>query len=364
MKQGLDLVALATEIQRQNTTKKDIVASTAHMQVEVVDGKPRLHVGNGDGYDFSINKIGHQQIARHTGIPAAYYDKMADEEPHLLAKNVNTWLHKQHDKAPKRLVRTVDNTVRAFLSDSFRPLENADLAEAVLPPLLELGVEILSCQITESRMYIKAVDSRILKDVPSGRKIGDGSHVFFDTCSPAITISNSEVGMGRLLVETGIFTKVCTNLATIETSIAKRHLGAKHEIADNLVELLSDATRRLTDRALWAQVGDVVKGAFEEARFKALTDKLSGLAEQKIEGDPVKVVNLTAKRFGLTGEEGTSILRHLIEGGDLTRYGLFNAVTRTAEDLPDYDRASEFERLGGKVIELPSSEWQELARAA
>jgi len=34
------------------------------------------------------------------------------------------------------------------------------------------------------------------------------------------------------------------------------------------------------------------------------------------------------------------LLRHLIEGGDLSQYGLINAVTRTAEDAKFYDRAS------------------------
>lgn len=362
MKQGLSIVELATELHRQQSTKKDIVASTEHMQVVVPYGTKATRLEIGKELDFGINDIGHKQIAAEVGIPAQYYNRMREEAPELLANNVNTWFRNQ----PKeRMVRTLDGDARAFLSDKFRPLENSDLAEAVLPPLLELGVEVLSCNVTATKLYIKAVDKRILADVPSGRRIGDGSHVFFDTVSPAIVISNSEVGMGALSVETSIFTKVCTNLATIGQTVRKTHLGAKHEIADGLYGLLSDQTRRLTDAALWGQVRDVVKGAFEEARFRALVDeKLLGLSEQKIEGDPIKVVDLSAKRFGLTEGEKTSVLRHLIEGGDLSRYGLFNAVTRSAEDLDDYDRASDFEKLGGKIIELPRNEWQELARAA
>ena len=41
------------------------------------------------------------------------------------------------------------------------------------------------------------------------------------------------------------------------------------------------------------------------------------------------------------------MLRHLIEGGDLSAYGLVNAVTHFAQDVDDYDRATEFEALGG-----------------
>src|SRR5262249_40687809 len=86
--------------------------------------------------------------------------------------------------------------------------------------------------------------------------------------------------------------------------------------------------------------------------------------DEGLEGDPVKVVELTAKRFGMTEDEGKSVLRYLIQGGDLSRFGLFNAVTRTAEDLESYDRATEFERFGGEIVELKRNEWAELQEAA
>jgi hypothetical protein len=229
-----------------------------------------------------------------------------------------------------------------------------------------LGVQILSCEITERRLYIKAVDERINRDVPTGKnKMGDGSHVIFDTCCPGIIISNSEVGSGQLSVETSVWTRACTNLAIFKQhSMKRRHVGARHEISDGLVELLSDETRALTDRAIWAQVSDVVRGAFDEARFGARIESMSAMSAQPIEGDPVKVVELAAKSLGANDAERPSILRHLIEGGDLTRYGLFNAITRTAEDLGDYDRATDFERMGGELIELAPTEWRRIALAA
>jgi hypothetical protein len=41
--------------------------------------------------------------------------------------------------------------------------------------------------------------------------------------------------------------------------------------------------------------------------------------------------------------------------------GLANAVTRTGEDVPDYDRATEREAAGGRVIELSPADWKSLA---
>ena len=42
---------------------------------------------------------------------------------------------------------------------------------------------------------------------------------------------------------------------------------------------------------------------------------------------------------------------------------MLNAVTRTAEDIESYDRATEIERLGSSVLYLPTSTWREVATA-
>jgi hypothetical protein len=53
----------------------------------------------------------------------------------------------------------------------------------------------------------------------------------------------------------------------------------------------------------------------------------------------------------------------LIRGGDLTQYGLSNAVTQMSQDIEDYDRASDLERMGGQIIELPKSDWHTISIA-
>jgi len=357
MKLGRNLQELAIEVKRQRDAKLDIVAPTDRMFLQD-DGK---HLLVGDKYEFDINDLAHEQIATYAGIPGRYYNRMRDEAPDLLSNNVNKWFRMY--PAP-RMTRVLDGRLRAFLSDSYRPLENYELLEAALEPLSEMGVEIVSSEITEKRLYIKAVDKAIERDVPSGRKIGDGSHVFFDTVSPAVFISNSEVGLGALTIESGVLHKMCTNLAMMSSGMRKRHLGGTIAAGEDVRQLLTDETRRATDRAVWMQVRDVVKGAFEEAKFDAHVQKLSGLAAQPISGDPIKVVDLSAKRLEMNEGERSSVLRHLIEGGDLTRYGLYNAVTRTAQDLASYDRASEFERFGGEIVELPRVDWERMAEAA
>lgn len=365
MKIGRSLTELAQEIERQQHAKADFVAKTDAIGIVVEDNDLRLDLGAPDRV-FPVSDLAHQQVAEFAGIPKPYYDRMRKEAPELLKNNVEEWFTRY---PAARMVRTLDQSTRAFLSDSYRPLENYDLAEAVLPTLMENQLEIMSCEITERRLYIKAVDPRITRDVPTGRKIGDGSHVFFDTCSPAIIISNSEVGYGRLSVESGVFTKVCTNLATIaKGGMKKTHIGSRTLLGDQAIQnidaMLSSETRKATDKAVWLQVRDVVKAAFDEAVFTARCAELGAMVDDKIEGDVVKLVDLSARKFGLTDLVKGAVQRHLIEGADLSRYGLFNAITRTARDQTSYDDASELERLGGKIIELGKREWRELAMDA
>lgn len=365
MKTGKSLQDLAAEIERRAALKKDFVAPAQRLEMTSTGDNVRLSIGADQG--FAVNATAHDQIGTYTGIPAKYYDRMLAEDPTLLARNVNTWLQKAEGE--KRMVRTLDGTARAFLSDKYRPLENEDLAQSVLPVIMDLGLDVMSCEITDRRFYLKVVDSAVTRELgKTGNAWGDGQHKILRmrTASPAVTISNSEVGQGALSVLGGLYDGFCSNLATFgERSVRKYHVGSKiTTAADEIYAMLSDQTRAATDRALWMQLRDTVKIAFDRAKFDQLVDKVEGTAADVIEGDPVKVVSLASKKFGATEEEGKSILRHLIEGGSLTRFGLYNAVTRASQDIESYDRATDFEGIGGKIIELPKSEWQTLAKAA
>lgn len=362
MKTGKSLVQLAQELEARKAAKKDYIADTRQLDAHIGANNVPMILMPSQNSAFTIGPVAHDQLAQRLGIPTKYYDKMVAEAPELWQRNVNHWLHAD---AQRRMVRTMDGTVRAFLSDRYRPLENEDLAEVILPAMQKLDLMLLSCEITERRMYIKAVDRRILKDVPTGRSMGDGSHVFFDTMSPAITISNSEIGLGSLSIETGVWTHLCTNLAVVgQKSLKKYHVGARAEVSDEVYALLTDQTKKLSDAATWSQVRDVVQAAFDPAQFDATVAMIGETSKNKIEGNPIKAIEVLGQRLTLSNDEQTSVLKHLIAGGDLTQYGLFNAVTRTAEDLADYDRATEFEKFGGAVVELRGSDWAELARAA
>jgi len=363
MKQGRTLTDLAAELDRQHKVKTDYVADTRRVHLT---GTGTMILERVDG-EFAIRDTAHAQIAEHTGIPKPYYDRMRKEAPALLANNVEEWFQKY--PAP-RMLRMLDGNNRAFLSDKFRPLDNYDFAQVILGACATRHLEVMSCEVTERRLYIKAVDEALYRDVPVGYKMGDGSHRIFDTCAPVFIATNSEIGFGRLTLETGIYTRACTNLCLwADGGLKKAHLGSRHKVNDltgveNIDHLLTDATKQKSDEALWMQLRDVLAASFDEKRIGARLGKLAAAAEQKIEGDIPDVMTKISDKLGLTEGESGNVLRHLIEGGSLTRYGLHAAVTRTAQDVADYDRATELEYAGGRIIELPKTDWDEIAAAA
>src|SRR5262245_5086697 len=197
MKAGMTLTDLATELERQNGSKRDFVAANAALEMipRVNDVEIRL---NGRG-EFQLTELAHDQVAAYTDIPRAYYNRVRSSDPSLLSLNVNHWLHettKRGDRVAtindRRMLRTLDGKARAFLSEKYRPLDNYDLGTAVLPVLVgdRDNMRIESCALTEQRMYIKAVTKRLEADV----KVND-------PVQAGVVISNSEVGLGMVKIE-------------------------------------------------------------------------------------------------------------------------------------------------------------------
>ena len=350
MKLGRSLTELAQEIQRQAQSKADFIANTRQLQM-LEDGKTLALESQGE---FSVTDLALSQIGERAGIPIKYLRKMQEEAPRLLATNVNHWFQ---ERPETRMVRTLDGNARAFLSNRYMRVDNYDVAETALPVLLNTaGLRIVSCEVTENRLYIKAVTDRVQREVKS-RRVGD-------VVEAGVMISNSEVGLGSVLVSPFAHFLLCTNGMVREGGKRWNHIGRHADEKDEVYALLSDETRQADDKALLLTVRDTIRASLDEGLFTRWVDRLEGTTERKLEGDVTKAVEVLSNRLSLTQDEQSSVLRHLIEGGDLSQYGLINAVTRTAEDAKSYDRATELEMAGATVLDLKPPEWRDLALAA
>ena len=357
MKSGRSLTDLALELKRQLATKRDLVLPTSLMRSSTDEsGTLRLIVDSSShtgfsGAEYGVTNLARRQLAEKLKIPFAYFERMRQSQPDLLDHNVNTWLQADGDR---RLVRTLDGQVRAVLSDRYRRLDNFDLADDIFPILLRLeDAQFESVELTETKMYLKVITPRVTFEVAPG-----------DIVQAGVVVTNSEVGCGTLSVQPLVYRLVCKNgLIASDYALRKTHVGRSLSSDEDSLNVYKDDTLAADDRAFFLKVRDVVEAAVSEATFRKVALKLQKTRDLRLTGDPVKTVEVLANRYALNDSERTGVLRHLIIGGDLSGYGLVNAVTHFSQDVEDYDRATEFEALGGKLIELAPTEWKGLAHA-
>ena len=341
MKQGIKTIQnLYGELERQREARKDLIADTRSINISSTNGISMLSVSAGeDILNYRVTDIAHRQIADRLNIPYKYYERMRTDYPALLDKNVNGWLLKNPER---RMLRTLDGKLRAFLSDRYRRLDNLEIVDHVLPVIAEMkGCEIISCDITETHLYLKVINKTMKAEIVPG-----------DVVQAGFVISNSEIGLGALKVEPLVYRLVCKNgMISKDLAHKKYHTGKQVEDTDNAYELYSDATLAADDKAYFMKVQDIVSAAVDKAKFNLTVDKMRTAMGIKTGDNPVQTVEVLGDRYVLNKLERASILRHFIIGNDYSHFGLVNAVTRSSQDVADYNRATELERIGGTLLD-------------
>lgn len=357
---AVDYIAPASSIQfmaehRESEGEKPETFSVASVTMKTDAGDEKM----------GVTQYAMGQFASTLGIPKIYWDRLLTEHPDLLTENANTLL--ERFKGKPRLVRAIGPDLtgagrecRALLSNSYRPLDNFDLGNVVLPVLQEAECRIASCNVTESRFYVKATCPRLRTEV----KVGD-------IVEGGVFIRNSEVGDGALQVTPFLHRLVCTNGMVTNVAdtgiegLTQYHMGkalGSGGEGGSAQRWYSDDTRKKQDEAFFSSVGDVVRGCLKDEVIAKIGDTLRMGTERHIPDtvEVATVVGRTKDKLGLLEREEKSILDHLARGGDMSQWGLVNAVTRTAEDVQSYDRATELETLGWKLANFGDQQWKSL----
>jgi len=279
---------------------------------------------------------------------------MQEQEPELLDKNVNAWLHRARER---RLVRIYDGNVRAFLSDRYKPKENFTAAMELFPILHQAGaIQIMSSELTEKHMFIKAISHNLEGEVRVGQIVKGG-----------ISIRNSEVGCGAFDLSLFVLTLACMNGMIRENSMKSYHIGRKLDAEEDEVGIgiLSQEAINADSEAFRLKIRDVMRYAFDKKKFDEELFKFRLAANNPLNTRQItETIEDVTKRFSLTQTEGKDVLSRLIQSGDMTQWGLSSAVTNLAGDVEDYERSTELEKIGGQIIDLKLSDWRSIARFA
>lgn len=365
------LADLAGLLQRQHAAKLDVVVRGA--AIRAVGGD--LHVDGAGAPVLTEDGVTtgpavlrptascDAGIAQKLNIPLAYLRRLRAEHLGLYDANVNGLL--AADPARSTLIRAFRDdsggtgVARAFLSNSYRMVDNLDVLMAALSGIRESGAatEIGRCDLTETRMYVQVRSADVavhaealLRGYTSpftGERGADNPLVF-----AGFVVSNSETGNGSFSITPRLEVQVCRNgLAMTKDVLREIHLGGR--LQEGVIRW-SKATQDAALRLVTRQAADAVSTFLDRAYVERV---VAGLEERA--GRPVRDVTSTiehvSKELRFTTEQQATILGHFISSGDRTAGGVLQAVTSTAQTLADADDAYAMERVGIRAMELAAS---------
>lgn len=351
---------LAHELVRQTRTRQDYYAPGDQVKVELAtplldqlieDASKRQGIGRAEiqlglgAESFPLNGYAHGQLAQRLGIPKRYYDRMREEAPELLRVNLSHWL--EDDPKRTHLIRTLDGRARAVLSSRYRMLDHWFVVDRLLPTLNKYGFEIHTSEVTDQRMYVYALSSRLEGQVRVGDVVRGG-----------ILLRNSEVGAGKLQVSLFLYTLRCTNGAIGRHLFGQVHIGTDVEVDDSVQQYIRGETQEKMDEATVAGAADVIAGLVETSAFSDALNVMREAAGQPIVAPVMELRDRVIERLAMRQPEADSFIENLVRSNDLTRYGAFNAITATANTGEDFDRSVELQEIGARVLEMNITQWE------
>lgn len=392
MKNGMSLQDLLTTVIEQNENKRDFVADTKE-SIRMIDfgGKPHivlLQEGARELERFSITENAHRQLATRLNIPWKYYQRLLRDHLDLVIIQVNALFEREPET---RMLRTLDGQARAFLSDRYRRLDNKEVLEQVLPPIVkgDIASTMLSSNVGDNNMHLKVLftDDSLAVDLgptanpnradawgENGNLDLDREHNVIarrdrgrDVVRPGFILSNSETGHGSLNLRGFFFRSYCLNGCVWgkEDAFAMKrtHIGGQL-IADQDFQIFSDETQRKEDQLIVAQVTEAIGTMADATRVQAMGDKLRALKNGEQAVDKTGAIQELGRQVDLTEGETKSALENFLTDGDFSQWGAVNAVTKIAnQDDVSYERACELEEIGAKIIDFTNSQWLKVATA-
>jgi hypothetical protein len=352
MKQGMSLQQMAAQVIDNSEKAMDYVVPVKNMEFHITENGIQYMAGvqhhgmiSGDMTPYAL-----RQAQTNLGVPAKFADVLMTEDRPLLEHIMNERAHSSDDN---RMLRTIDNKIVGNVSPSFSRLyDNDTILKALLPSITGEEFEVKTCNLNDQMMHLSVMTPKLRGEV----KVGD-------VVQGGIRARNSGVGASRMffarLAERLWCLNGCTNSEIVD-SYTRIHRGGRQPLGI----LMADDTLAAHQTAIALEIRDTIHQLLSPEIFEQEIQLMRDTTERRIEGDVVKAIEELGKIVSYTKDEGSQILKHLIEGGDLTQWGMLNAVTRYAQDVDDYDRSMQMEAIGGKVLTLKPNQWNVVKEAA
>jgi hypothetical protein len=305
-----------------------------------------------NGECLDISGTAHGQLAARAGVPKRYYDRMVQDAPELWEHSLRTWWAEDRSR---RLVRTFQpdgsepGTLRAYLSDRYRTLDSLPFIEAVLETAEEVTggrFQMAQAHVTDERCHVRIMTER-REATAAGDEIQQG-----------ITLSNSEVGSGRMQVQPFAVVLSCTNGMVATRNYGRVHLGGELDHG-----MLERDTVEARARAVWLEVRDFVSAALSQDHLREFVRRIDAASGVALDAPARQVVANVVREFSLGSGTGGRLMERYLRDASAhgeTHWGLVQATTYEAHQAPSWSEQVELEELGGRLLEMEAGQVQRL----
>ena len=320
------------------------------------NGNSGLHVALNDS-EFGVHRFALGQIAENASMPVKFLDSLTATEwgRALVAHNLREIF--KHRDAKRHLVRTLNNEVRGFLSDSYRRLDSRPISEAFVTGVQRLGALPYKGIVTDTKVAIQA----ILPDV-------------FDTVIPGevlafvLSLENSDFGNGALSLRVGALRIWCDNLAIFTEDMRQIHLGRR--LDENVV--FSQKTYLLDTKTTVSALEDIIGVQLNREGLKRRMELLAVTAQKAV--DPQAAMRMLKDALSVGAAQAvvdaykSADVEMLPSGNNAWR--LSNAISWVAGKEQDAEKRLDMLKVAGRVLlpgkkgEIPFAAAEVVERAA
>ena len=338
MKKGHNIKEMLQKVNDDAQYKKDFVVNLKALTVkESVRTFPAVQVLEKDEAlqltDHSLN-----QLCGRLEIGTLYINKCLPVSQSLVAHNLNFWISNNKDR--DLMLRTYENfdkskNVRAVLSNRYKMIDAHHVLNPALSKIMDLGAEFKYSHYDGDRLNVTATLPKL-----------EGAVQKDDIVQGGITITNSEIGNGGLLIQPFLYRLVCTNgmvVPSILNRFYQKHLGKV------LIDLERDTQAIKIIHKMKKQLELVNDPKVFQENLQKLKDA------EKVKTNSTKIVKLF-KSHSVSDSEKAEIYAKLNRNisepyFETDHYSLANAITNYAnsDDISE-DRSRFLQELGGLII--------------
>ena len=277
---------------------------------------------------WKVNGHSANQIGAKLGLPAAWVEDSINGqryEQEAVAFALNKYMSNYEGKDNRFLMRNVDNTVRGFLSTSYKRMNTREIFMKFIETAKEFNLPLIGAFEGDARDYLEILDPKIIWiETPNNGWVA---------YARGAQLKNGDFGGTRLEFRSFWKKAICLNGAIGQSYIKEVHLGSR--LAQDFVYSIETINKETEVKAL--KVRDAVRYVFSERNQQFEEAQIVEASGKKI--DLVREVERLPK-LGMTKTETKAVesvlmARNENDGlfGEATIYLLANAISAYANTL-------------------------------